>query len=130
MNTKNSSSLLGTIFNGRYIIESIISQSTTGSKDRLKNTTTVYLAHDTAYKCPVVIKHFVPQNADQNKALERFIREARALLVLKHPAIVEIKDVVLQSEGSAFIVMERLEGLTLRQHLAKNGAQNNALAKA
>jgi serine/threonine protein kinase len=122
LNTEDTRNLLGTIFDDRYIIESIISQSTTCSKAGLQSTTTVYRAHDTTDKYPVVIKHFVPQNADQNLALERFIREARALLVIKHPAIVEIRDVVLQDQGSAFIVMERLEGLTLRQHLAKNGA--------
>jgi serine/threonine-protein kinase len=122
LNNENPKNLLGTTLDGRYIIESIISQSTSGSKAGLQSTTTVYRAHDTAYKCPVVIKHFVPQNPYQNLALERFILEARALLVIKHRAIVEIRDVVLQNEGSAFIVMERLEGLTLRKHLAKNGA--------
>ncbi len=122
MNNQDPKNLLGTTLDGRYIIESVISQSKSSSKAGLQSTTTVYLAHDTANKCPVVIKHFVPQNADHNQALERFIREARALLVIKHRAIVEIKDVVLQNEGSAFIVMERLEGLTLRKHLAKNGA--------
>lgn len=122
MTIDDSNNLLGTIFDGRYIIESVISQAYCSNKAQLSSTTTVYRAHDTTDKCPVVIKHFVPQNADQNLALERFIREARALLVIKHPAIVEIRDVVLQNEGSAFIVMERLEGLTLRKHLAKSGA--------
>lgn len=117
----DSNNLLGTIFDGRYIIESVISQTNSSNKAQLKSATTIYAVHDTVCKCPAVIKHLAPTKAEQSTELERFIREARALLVIKHPAIVEIRDVVLQNHGAAYIVMEKLEGLTLDQHLAKNG---------
>jgi TonB family protein len=52
---------------------------------------------------------------------ERFEREARAISALSHPAIVAVYDVGQTEEGEEFLVMERLQGETLRARLDRTG---------
>jgi Tol biopolymer transport system component len=77
----------------------------------------VYRAKDARLNRDVAIKVLAPHLTDDDTALVRFEREAQALASLSHPGIVAIHDVG-HTDHSAYVVMEFLEGETLRSRLA------------
>ena len=78
----------------------------------------VYRARDTRLDRLVAIKVLPTHLADAPDLQERFEREARAVAALNHPHICTLHDVGRQ-DGTAFLVMEHLEGETLAARLEK-----------
>src|SRR5688572_24579802 len=79
----------------------------------------VYLAEDTRLARRVALK-FLPAHLTQDKRhLYRFQQEARAVAALSHPNVCMIHEVVQTGEGRHCIVMEYVEGVTLRERIAE-----------
>jgi serine/threonine protein kinase/tetratricopeptide (TPR) repeat protein len=73
----------------------------------------VFLAEDTSLHRRVALKFLPPEMQQDAEALKRFVREARSAAALDHPYICHINEVA-EAEGGEFIVMEYVEGQSLR----------------
>ncbi len=93
---------------GSYRIVSLIGEGGMG---------VVYLGEHTLLGRKVAVKLLHPAMSQQ--LVERFFNEARAAASLKHIGIVDVFDFGHHSDGSAFIVMEYLEGESLSDRLAR-----------
>ncbi len=80
----------------------------------------VYLARDLLLDRPVALKVLFPEFSGNQSFVERFRREARAAANLNHPNIVSIYDWG-EENGTYFIVMEYIDGLTLREVIRAEG---------
>ena len=86
----------------------------------------VYLAHDILLDREVAIKMLRDQFVADKALLEQFRREAKSAARLKHPYIINIHDVVSEGEKE-YIVMEYVEGVTLKDYLENNKLSLNAV---
>jgi serine/threonine-protein kinase len=105
------STLLGTLLNGRYRLEARIGTGGMSS---------VYRALDETLERPVAIKLMNREIASDSDQLERFRREARAVAQLSHPHLVGVIDYG-EDQGRPYIVLEYVEGETLKERIRRNG---------
>jgi beta-lactam-binding protein with PASTA domain/serine/threonine protein kinase len=104
--------LLGELLEGRYRIDSPIARG---------GMSTVYRGLDTRLDRPVAVKVMDPAYAGDPEFLSRFAFEARAVARLSHSGLVAVHDQG-SDRGHAFLVMELVEGGTLRELLRERGA--------
>ncbi|HEX8635046.1 MAG TPA: serine/threonine-protein kinase [Pyrinomonadaceae bacterium] len=69
----------------------------------------------------VAVKMLLPDSVSDPQALERFRREARAAARLNHPNVANTYDYGALADGEAYLVMELLDGQTLREYLNAEG---------
>jgi serine/threonine-protein kinase len=82
---------------------------------------TVYLAEHTLLGRRAAIKVVLPSLSEDEAIVERFFHEARMASQIADPGIVQVFDYGHRSDGTAFIVMELLEGEALDRRIARIG---------
>src|SRR5437667_1278127 len=92
---------------GRYEIRSQIGVGGMGE---------VYLAQDTKLDRRVALKILPAELAVNRDRMERFVREAKSAAALSHPNIAQIFEIG-EHDGTHFIAMEFVEGVTLREKI-------------
>ncbi len=88
----------------RYRVETVLARGGMGA---------VYLATDERLERAVAVKVLLSDLADDEVAVARFQREARATAQLNHPGIVSVLDFGTTPEGLAYLVMEHVVGTTI-----------------
>jgi serine/threonine-protein kinase len=90
----------------------------------------VYLAEHSLLGRQAAIKVLLREMSHRQDLVTRFFNEARAATAVKHPGIVEIYDFGYAADGSAYIVMEFLQGESLASRLQRRGPLPEARAAA
>ncbi|MBE6565179.1 MAG: Stk1 family PASTA domain-containing Ser/Thr kinase [Ruminococcaceae bacterium] len=103
---------IGQVFDNRYRITKILG---------IGGMAVVFEAVDTLMHRTVAIKMLKDNIAGDPAAVRRFINESKAVSMLHHPNIVAIYDVSVK-ENLKYIVMEKVEGLTLKKYMTQKGA--------
>ncbi|MGC9358253.1 MAG: serine/threonine-protein kinase, partial [Anaerolineae bacterium] len=106
----------GQMLQHRYRIVSLLGQGGMGA---------VYRAWDTRLNIPMALKEMIPQPGLDAQTLaelrEQFRQEATILARLQHPNLVNVTD-FFEEEGNAYLVMNFVEGESLAQRIAREGA--------
>ncbi|MFI5957034.1 Stk1 family PASTA domain-containing Ser/Thr kinase [Cryptosporangium sp. NPDC051539] len=103
--------MVGAVLEGRYRIRGRIARG---------GMATVYDAMDERLERTVAVKIMHPGYAADPAFVHRFIQEARSAAALSHPHVVAVYDQGVH-EGLAFLVMEQVQGRTLRELLVARG---------
>jgi serine/threonine-protein kinase len=108
------SDLSGQLIDNRYELIRVIANGGMG---------TIYEGLDTRLDRKVAVKIMHPHLAQDEEFITRFIREAKAAASLSHPNIVNVMDQGWNQSGipAVFLVMELVEGQTLRELIASKG---------
>jgi serine/threonine protein kinase len=106
----------GTLLSNRYRLDCLLGEGGMGS---------VWRAEDERMRRTVAVKVLkapAPDESAERAATERrrLLREARAASAVRHPSVVQVLDVVDEGE-LPFLVMELLEGCSLKEHLDRVG---------
>ncbi len=109
------SELIGEIIDGRYQLTRVVGSG---------GMATIYAAIDLRLDRQVAVKVMHSHLAQDEQFVTRFIREAKAAASLSHPNIVAVLDQGWNQGGApcVFIVMELIEGATLRDYIIEQGA--------
>jgi serine/threonine-protein kinase len=109
---KSSDSLVGTTLHGKYRIDERISEGGMGA---------VYRGTHVLMEKTVAIKVLRPSLAADEKIVARFSREARAASRISHPHALSVTDFGEEENGVVFLVMEYLDGQTLKELIRAKG---------
>lgn len=107
-----SAGLIGSTIDGKYRIESKLGEGGMGA---------VYCATRLLIGDVVAIKVLHTEQVANQQAIERFRREAQAAARLKHPNVVTIHDFGVINKNLAYLVMELVEGESLRSIIKQHG---------
>lgn len=124
--------LVGTILERKVRIDRAVAEGGFG---------VVYLGHHLSLDCRVAVKVLRPTTSQPDPdawadAMERFVLEAQAIAKVRHPAVVRIMDSGIAAPSSApqgvpWMVLEWIEGETLREHLhARRALQSPAMGRS
>ena len=112
VDTSTADPLVGSVLDGRYRLDASIARG---------GMATVYAGFDTRLDRPVAVKVMHPTLAADDEFVERFRREAKAAARLSHPSVVAIYDQG-EANGRTYLVMEHVQGRTVRELLRERGA--------
>jgi serine/threonine-protein kinase len=101
---------VGAILNGQWKLTRLIGEGGLAA---------VYEAHGQQQQGRRAIKILHPQFVSQRQIVERFYAEAKACFSLRHPHIALVEAYAYAEDGSPYIVMELLEGVSLEAYLRK-----------
>lgn len=97
---------------GNYVVGELLGEGGMGA---------VFAGHHRFLGTKVAIKVLHGTFANDAAATQRFFQEAKASLEIGHPNVIKILDFGQSQEGSLYLVMELLDGLSLKDALAANG---------
>ena len=103
--------LIGKKLDGRYLIESLIG---------VGGMANVYRGKDIQTGNIIAVKVLKPELMDNEELVRRFKNESKAISILNHPNIVKVYDVSV-SDNLQYIVMEYVDGITLKEYLKQRG---------
>lgn len=106
----NAENLVGKLLSDRYEVL---------DKIGMGGMAMVYKAHDKVLDRDVAIKILRDGLEDNDEIVSNFIKEARSSASLVHPNVVSVYD-VCEYEGLNFMVMELVDGITLKKYIMKN----------
>ena len=109
---ENNDKYIGTLLDDRYEILQVIGEG---------GMAIVYKALDHRLNRNVAVKIMREDMLADEEFRSRFCAEAHAVAMLSHPNIVAVYD-VSHSDAMEYIVMELVEGITLRQYMDRRGA--------
>lgn len=104
-------SRVGDLLAGKYRLDALLGSGGVGE---------VYRAQNTMMGRTVAIKILKPEHVTDGAVVARFMREAKAANLARHPNVVDVLDVGLDDDGVPFIVQEFLEGVDLGKHLKRS----------
>lgn len=108
----HSDPLIGTLVDGRYLVESVLGEGGMG---------TVYRVAHVALSREFALKALRGDLTREGDLAERFLREARSAAAIKHSNVCEITDFGYLPDGRPFFAMELLRGKSLSWWLEKGG---------
>ncbi len=101
---------MGTTLAGKYRLDRIIGRGGVG---------TVFAGAHAWTGRDVAVKLLHGSHAQDRVTVERFLTEARAAAALRHPNVVEVLDMGMDDDGTAYMVLEYLEGESLARRLQR-----------
>ncbi|MCL2326723.1 MAG: protein kinase [Proteobacteria bacterium] len=119
MNHAATDPLVGTLFDHRYLINYLVARGGMGN---------IYQAHDTKRGHVVAIKVLRSEFSGDAVVIQRFLREAEAVALLKHKNICQLFDTGYTPDGMRYFTMEFLQGQSLDQIIIQRGMIDPATA--